>query len=779
MATDSEVVADAMTALGLKGRQAVIDGAQLLIENADRFAIGRARTGWFDAIRDGLNKAGIERWLVKIPNSEACSHLEGSSDYVLEGQDESKRNEADFLASISSVEDLLGILAEQRVGEDSASFSGNFDWRKAIRKVAKKLTASRTRELADALSGTDREAFYLLDLARHAGSIGESRLTQELAIRAVERSSHFGWDRSYDGGSRLESLEYLIEIDPSTGRAEAWRRFREDFNDENYYRTRFTLNLKSIANLLAEAVPVRELYFEIEQYVQALFHGVELNRNAPDLRLGQGGPNEGALEAINLLVEFHLMHPAPWSLESVWRLLGHLIRTQPSGGKAIIERLLAASEEVQERLLPVLEAIGRSDRSLIAPYQDGIMALAGSRHGGLRCTVRRIANALGWRLRERQPPAVPRLPAIYSLTLPPIDQERLEEVLAEDWDERLVSRGLDELPLAAHIFELERMARVTGIPTANLITRADQIMSELDPSRGWTDEAEKRLQVWLDNIGPKFVYRRPRYVIGRRAVHHLLAELEDYGLADPYQVSQLCDILRWYDPSLVLHHPASRPAAIPAMMKDRHTYGERWLGEIEHVFCQIMERTSDRRIILAEETHLAHPVWENYREERLTQIVTGIPDTPGEGEEFFARVKDCPVERYPLFRQRGFSPPLVLRNVPFHLEGSGGKWLALNPWVGEELGWKATDEGWFRWIDADGQVMAESIHWVDGPIDLSPFADSEVGEGYIVIINPDAANQIFERFGAVTRVVRVTRNYREGRSDRASSSFRVGTPMEL
>jgi hypothetical protein len=527
-------------------------------------------------------------------------------------------------------------------------------------------------------------------------------------------------------------------------------------------------------------VPVRELYAEIEEHVRALFEGVGLGTDGPDLRLGEASPNKGALEAIGSLLEFHLMHPAPWVMESAWRCLGHLLRTQSSGSKVVIEGLMAASEKVQERLIPVMETIGRSDAALIAPYRDGIVALAASPHGGLRCAARRIAWVVGWTFPERVPPAVTTLPSIYNLALPPIDREAREEMFVEG--EGLVSRGSDEPPLAAHLAELEEMAEVTGVPAANLITRAGQIMLEHDPERGWTGEAEKRLQAWLEEIGPKFTYRRPRYLAGRRAVHHLLAELEDHGVAGADRVAYLCGMLRWYDPSLVLHIPAARPAAVPAMMEDRMSYGDRWLGEIDQAFSRLLERTGDGKMILAEETHLAHPVWENNQEERLAQFVAGNAGRPGEGEKFFARVMVGLVERYRSYGQcgvhsalvlRNAHPPLVLRNAPFRLEGSGGEWLAFNPWVGEELGWRIADDGWFRWVDPNGQTMVETIHWVDGPIDLSPFADAEVGEGCMVLVSPDAATRIVARFGQLARVMRVTRKYHEDRRDREKSAVRV------
>ena len=176
--------------------------------------------------------------------------------------------------------------------------------------------------------------------------------------------------------------------------------------------------------------------------------------------------------------------------------------------------------------------------------------------------------------------------------------------------------------LLAHGPEIKFVAMVTGIAAANLFARTAQIMAEIDPQRTWTNEAEARLRFLLEEMGPKFTYRRPRYLTGRRAVHHLLAELEDYQMASRSQISRIWSLLGWFDPSLVLRLPSARPSEIVGLGVERNSYSDRWLGAIAEAFPRLKVWRDTGEMILAEKTVITKPVWEKYCETRLSQFVT-------------------------------------------------------------------------------------------------------------------------------------------------------------
>jgi hypothetical protein len=224
VSADRDCVREILLAMRAAGRPRVIAGSRCLVENASRFAGSRARAGLYEAIREALDEIGIERWAVGVPERERRPRddRDATSDVLIQ-EGGTKLSREEVLTRISSVEDLLALVRSETRGDEVGAERSLFDWTKAIRKVTLRLDGPRIRELAAALRGQWRETFCLIELSRRALAIGDRELARSLAEDAVARSSHSGWDRFYDGGSRLEAFGCLIETEPERGRDAAWK----------------------------------------------------------------------------------------------------------------------------------------------------------------------------------------------------------------------------------------------------------------------------------------------------------------------------------------------------------------------------------------------------------------------------------------------------------------------------------------------------------------------------------------------------------------------------
>lgn len=97
-----------------------------------------------------------------------------------------------------------------------------------------------------------------------------------------------------------------------------------------------------------------------------------------------------------------------------------------------------------------------------------------------------------------------------------------------------------------------------------------------------------------------------------------------------------------------------------------------------------------------------------------------------------------------------------------HVAIGGTKWLAFNPAFATSLGWSLSDEGLFRWVNAEGQIMAESLWWQDGPMDRQPPRSNVVtGEGWLAVTSPDAQLSILHRFPSITIMRAVKRSFKD------------------
>lgn len=105
---------------------------------------------------------------------------------------------------------------------------------------------------------------------------------------------------------------------------------------------------------------------------------------------------------------------------------------------------------------------------------------------------------------------------------------------------------------------------------------------------------------------------------------------------------------------------------------------------------------------------------------------------------------------------------IVVRNSTFRFETPANSWLAINPVLAEYLGWHPAPEGLFRWVDAGGNVMAESLWWQDGfAQQRPPLFDDEVGHGWLVRVSARAWEQMEPVVGACVDWCRVARIARD------------------
>lgn len=300
------------------------------------------------------------------------------------------------------------------------------------------------------------------------------------------------------------------------------------------------------------------------------------------------------------------------------------------------------------------------------------------------------------------------------------------------------------LPYAA---DLELVACVAGLNPASVFYRAQQLMCSLVPEGQWSRQGEAQLRVQLRSTDLAFPYMRPKAVVARRSLYHLVAELFDAKVLDPAGLRRLSWVLRYYDPEMALKEPAPRPAFI-STARLSESRGSRmplevaWLAETEGAF-DASRLAVEGSFVLAEDTVLQLPGSARLREHRRA-VVSG----PGEALEVAEAA--LPVGGFSRglvadYRELAEGQPsplsegaaLVVQQTFRWFDTPGTMWLALNPTVGVALGWHLVDEGVFRWLDGEGELMAESLWWKDGEVGHGQsIAYQPVGEGWLALVTP-------------------------------------------
>jgi hypothetical protein len=756
----------------VRGQDAAAEDARELLAAVDVYALPSDRPAWRRGVLKGLTAQGLDPGRAGLdPANADIGREEGAVECDLALENGSRLTPAEVARRASSVA-AVGALLE-------ASQDGYFRWEPIVAGLAQRLGRSDLLALADLFQTSIHAAEILAALSGRLLDLGDPATAWRLGERALEASPDYSWHPRM-GTGRLVALGALVRADPERGRAVLYRTLVADLTSGAAAFLYVALSYGEILPLLAEAPTIRQVWAEIERYLVALIGDLPPTIEPPAC-LDEAPAPDTAARALAELLAPHLIHPVHAVAEAAKRaFIAGLLRGELAV-RAAAGALLAGSEADQEHALAVLEAAGLRDPAAVAPLGDAVARLVRSPNYAVRRAALEICATIGRDPRPISASPTP-LPAVYRLALPPRRPPRLTEdtltaiELARDWE----NPAEVVLPFAE---DLRAVAEMAGLPEETVYYRAAQIMEELAAPASWSREGEERLRADLAAAGLRLPFRRPRSGLARRALFHVVAELQDAGELTSATLRILEPSLRWYDPTLLLTRPLPRPLDIGPIIRTPRADGimvevdESWLVQIDDALHRNDWLTGDGWVIVAEATELRQLDWEAPAERRWSVLCGGSTPRPRPADDFstfFTTVVGALVPEYPNRQIMGSPMSLVVRNWAYWHDSAGSDWLALNPAIGYELGWVASEGGLFRWVDGSGRAMAESRWWADGPIDQSPpHLRDEVGAGWLVVVTPAALELMLQRYRPLKRWLLTRRAYRDRRrGERKRSAVR-------
>src|SRR5208282_2386885 len=183
------------------------------------------------------------------------------------------------------------------------------------------------------------------------------------------------------------------------------------------------------------------------------------------------------------------------------------------------------------------------------------------------------------------------------------------------------------------------------------------------------------------------------------------------------------------------------------------------------------------RLVLAEASRL-EVIGRGLRtEERLVVLCAEVDLGLGE-EDVIPRVR-VRVADYLTAAPGGRHRSLVIRHATGATdEHPAGDWVAFNPALAQSLGWSIAPQGLFLWRDPQGQVMVESLWWLDGPLGRRGMsARNCVGEGWLVVAAPAAMHSIATHEPGLRRVLLARRSVTLESGDETIKSARQESPI--
>jgi hypothetical protein len=735
------------------GTQRAIETARYFLSKVCVYALPSTRAKWRRGIARALRNIGIDlQYAGLIPTDLQPDQEEQSSSRSLKLRDASTLSIEEVQARVSSIVDLQELLHNQ--SDDSY-----FDWQPIVAHIVKKLGVEDIYTLVALFEHTRYASLLLAILSERLSALGEIQGAWDLGEQALNASQAHGWLRYYDGGSRLAAFQALTHVNPFRTRPLVYDRLVRDLTGEFWYPQNLALELDEILPLLTDEVPIQAIWPVIKQYVHTLFEGCSLPTDSPELN--EQPSHDSPSRAIADLLILHIDHPIYAVAQASKWTCAKLLLQRDLVVQSVVHDFLKKTESQQEHILMVLDAVSRPDPNAVAPFRDIILSLHQSSNYAIRQAAQIIGRRIGCEQTVPAPHPMP-LPAIYQLSFLQRGTGRLINTEAGSVAEPLPDSDDSVDIIRPFDLQIDLVAEKARIPKVNIYHRIAQIMGQLALLSSWSEDGERQLRAILDSAGLRLTFYRPRAVLARRAMFHILAELIDAHALGPSELCQLDSVLRFYDSHMFLLEPIQRPASV-SPMEGKNRFGgvdEAWLKQTTQTADSACFKTVEGLIVLAEETILKGLGWETPTEVRRSVVVQSRILYPEDTSAFFSKTVNRLVSEYPFLRAATATPLLVVRHSDYGYDSPGKNWLALNPTIGSRLGWSVAEDGLFRWVNNAGQIMVESIWWTDGLVGQAPpHFDDEVGEGWLVVASQVAWDAITSQLGNLKRMIYVERSF--------------------
>lgn len=656
----------------------------------------------------------------KVPPKSRMDDSSSSSNSLTLKENHERIDESEVLKRVENFEDFKNIVQQ----EDHAN--SYFNWSKVIDKIASLLTSSQINEVADLVKVGRRESDFYSKLSEVAFEIGDNKLAESLANKSLELSSSSGWIKYYDGGTRINAFNALKKVNPTLSSDKAFEVFTQDILTGNYSSS-YIEYLDDIVPLLTKNYVEEEIWVEVFGYLQRLMSNSKPAENLPLLQSIEKPISETLVEYLL----YQSKNPVSLVREESILLLAKYINQ--NNVFALAQLLNGRMDDYS--VIDICMTLKEMNSPKIKDVKSIIQNTTLSKDYLLRENAKQILNELGEDI-----PACKNidLPNLYSLHLPELQTLEINKEVDPYYPNVDITNPRDLI--RPFEFLIRILSKESGIEESNLIYRAYSIMKEIGKEEEWTVEYEKKIRNHLEEIYLKYSYPRPRVITARRAIMHVTNELIDSDTIDDEKIR---GIFISHDYAVSHFNEIKKPVFIQTIKeRDFGGVGNDWIeriGESKRLNESLLSYNENFTII-AEYNQVKNLDWGSPTEEYMYQITVNNEFDKDENYIFgsvFYQLSD----NYHNISGGGHFI-IVIRNHRFDRFDIKSNWIAINPALARYLGWLPEPSKLFAWKNSKGELMAESIYWSNGNIQMNPRKDSEVGEGWFVVISENAFRQI-------------------------------------
>ena len=559
---------------------------------------------------------------------------------------------------------------------------------------------------------------------------GKKEEAWKKAELALAQSGNAGWDRWFDGGTRLNACILLNRIYPDKARKIVFEKVADDIINGNTLG--MATYLDEIMPLVTQVVDGERLFTEEFMYMNRILRpNTEDKNDCPDVSASDESLMAGLASWLVNIVEL----PAIIVSERARMLLSHMLE---SGFMEILPVLDQSQRpaELKLELGMFLRATGSPKLSL---FRDVAWENAMSSNYLHRIYARRILKKLG---EEIPSPMHRTLPGTFSLIFPSdytLASESTTTKLATL--SNLNSTPGYRLAVASHI--MAYLSKESGYSERAIEVRAGELLRKKGIQPMMLAPQNDR---HLESVNLRCSFRRPGVQDALDAMMEVAAELIDAG-AITGEIWD--DLFVSYDFGDILIEENKKPDFVPCIASEsiRDSVPENWTDSVKSSprMNGPLARL-DEYYVLAEHSIQKVPDTKDYTETFRSKVslIEKENVAPGDSNTSFFyehSAFQAPMEDY-LDTGTGSPHIIIVRGGYFSSSSIRKHWLAINPSCARSFGWKLSSDDLFAWADEEGNPMVKTIYWQSGNPSYKSRFGYETGEGWLVLASPAALAQL-------------------------------------
>lgn len=719
----------------------------LLIDEINQFAIEEKRE---DIIKKIIGAAKD----YNIPLSVTAKKLSADSNRRADQNQEflvlasgEKLSYEELIDKIKHPHELIAFMRNEKE-------KGNFHWERLLPLLKITFTEPFLREIQSLMT---LDAADMGEFAMMVHNKGFDTLAREIAYNALEKSKTAGWIQHYDGGSKIKPYQVLRHVeDTNTVKELVLKDLAFNFKELGAKQM-----IDDIIPILSIMLPDNDneyltIYQEIENYIHALFATSSIEHNGYKFKDNIDSVHDRFVNFFVFIFEFPVA-----SLREHLETIMISCFPQSSDLVHIFTDKLYQHGEV-ESFLNILNGISLNDLHALDQYKNQIHELTA--HGRFDIADGAIALLARLGITVEQKHNNSPLPLTYVMefdTRPEliIDKEVRIKRIEEEGSLRETNDPIEFIGFYGTA--ARALSHETNIKLLNIAHRIMQLAKE-EHLPDWYDPfTEKQLSGFLDAIGLKTAYARPRMRKLLPALMRVVKELWNSGKISLTKARLYTDC---QDPSISKLAPSHRPPFVVRLInnhidRDARHYdlNEKWVESLDNKGFNQLTFVQGEDYILAESSFIKF-LSDGRPTEIRKSFITEQPNIDTTDHLFFqSGIYNCLIDEYSEYDER----ELILANY-VHSFDQRRMWLAINPLVCHIAGWQLADDGLFRWVDRQGQTMVESFYWIDGnTMTYQRLFESEGGYGWYVIASKKALKSLMEIIeGPIYLQMKIERSYK-------------------